>query len=44
MTKHSTDLCGKRILRRVDMGFPGGPVVKNPPCDAGDTGLIPCLG
>ena len=21
--------------------FPGGPVVKNPPCNAGDTGLIP---
>ena len=22
-------------------GFPGGSVVKNPPCDAGDMGLIP---
>ena len=22
-------------------GFPGGPVVKNPPCNAMDTGLIP---
>ena len=22
------------------MGFPGGPVVKNPSADAGDTGLI----
>ena len=22
-------------------GFPGGPVVKNPPCNAGDAGLIP---
>ena len=21
--------------------FPGGPVVKNPPCDAGDTGSMP---
>ena len=21
--------------------FPGGPVVKNPPCNAGDMGLIP---
>ena len=20
--------------------FPGGPVIKNPPCNAGDTGLI----
>ena len=26
------------------LGFPGGPVVKNSPCNAGDTGLIPGLG
>ena len=26
------------------MGFPGGSVVKNPPADARDTGLIPGLG
>ena len=26
------------------MDFPGGPVVKNPPADAGDTGLIPGSG
>ena len=25
-------------------GFPGGSVVKNPPADAGDRGLIPGLG
>ena len=25
-------------------GFPGGPVVKNQPANAGDTGLIPGLG
>ena len=25
-------------------GFPGGPVVKNPPASEGDTGLIPCFG
>ena len=25
-------------------GFPGGPVVKNPPCNAGDTGLSPGRG
>ena len=25
-------------------GFPGGPVIKNPPANAGDTGLIPDLG
>ena len=24
--------------------FPGCPVVKNPPCNAGDTGLIPSWG
>ena len=24
--------------------FPGGPVVKNPPANAGDTGLIPGSG
>jgi len=24
--------------------FPGGPVVKNPPANAGDTGLIPGRG
>ena len=26
------------------IGFPGGSVVKNPPANAGDTGLIPELG
>ena len=26
------------------MGFPGGPVVKNPPANAGDTGSIPAPG
>ena len=26
------------------MGFPGGPVVKNPPANAGDTGSIPGSG
>ena len=26
------------------MGFPGGSVVKNPPTNAGDMGLIPELG
>ena len=31
-------------LSRVFMGFPGGPVVKNPPANAGDAGLIPGLG
>ena len=27
--------------KRLALGFPGGPVVKNLPCNAGDTGLIP---
>ena len=26
------------------MGFPGGPVIKNPPANAEDTGSIPDLG
>ena len=26
------------------MGFPGGSVIKNPPANAGDMGLIPGLG
>ena len=26
------------------LGFPGGSVVKNPPANAGDAGLIPTLG
>ena len=26
------------------MGFPGGSVVKNPPANSGDAGLIPGLG
>ena len=26
---------------RVELGFPGGSVIKNPPVNAGDTGSIP---
>ena len=29
---------------RPGRGFPGGPVVKNPSCSAGDTSLIPGQG
>ena len=29
--------------RKRAQGFPGGPGIKNPPCNAGDTGLIPSL-
>ena len=35
------------INTRINMGFPGGSVVKNPPASTGDTGdvdLIPGLG
>ena len=28
----------------LSLGFPGGPVVKNPPANAGDVGLTPGLG
>ena len=31
-------------LKGVFEGFPGGPVVKNLPCKAGDTSSIPGLG
>ena len=27
--------------RKTSEGFPGGPVVRNPPANGGDTGLIP---
>ena len=39
-TIHSKHL----IPRSYDWGFPGGSVIKNPPANAGDTGLIPGLG
>ena len=29
------------MLFMMNMGFPGGSVVKNPPANAGDMGLIP---
>ena len=28
----------------INVGFPGGSMVKNPPANAGDVGLIPGLG
>ena len=31
-------------IKEAGRGFPGGPVVKNPPSNARDTGLIPCPG
>ena len=38
--RESTGILESRNLR----AFPGGPVVKNLPCNARDTGLIPGLG
>ena len=31
-------------IKKAYRDFPGGPVVKNPPCNAGDTGSIPGRG
>ena len=31
-------------MYKIDRGFPGGSVVKNPPANAGDAGLIPGFG
>ena len=31
-------------LIRINLGFPGGSGVKNPPANAGDSGLIPGWG
>ena len=33
----------RQALKKKTQGFPGGSVVKNPPANAGDTGLIPDL-
>ena len=32
---------GEHAQKRHRGNFPGGPVVKTPPCNAGDVGLIP---
>ena len=32
------------IQKENERDFPGGPVVKKPPRNAGDVGLIPCQG
>ena len=32
---------GKNTQKTSERGFPGGAVVKNPPANAGDTGLSP---
>ena len=40
MRYHNSHIRMDKILK----GFPGGSVVKNPPTNAGDTGLIPGSG
>ena len=35
---------GTPVLKYRDRDFPGGPVVENPPYNAGDVGLIPGQG
>ena len=43
--RFSTHICSKKLIFwYMKMGFPGGTVVKNPPANAGDSGLIPGLG
>ena len=44
--KQQKQYCNKfnNSLKTVHMDFPGGPVVKNPPANAGDTGSISGLG
>ena len=39
--KYGMTLRCMEYLRQADQDFPGGPVVKYPPANAGDTGLIP---
>ena len=34
----------EKAAEKLSQGLPGGPGVKNPPCNAGDTGLIPGQG
>ena len=34
-------LCAESSVKRLALGFPGGSVVKNPPANAGDVGLVP---
>ena len=36
--------CVRKTLRKHTWDFPGGPMVKNPPANAGDTGSVPDQG
>ena len=39
--RQKTGNLGQAGLSELDQHFPGGPVVKSPPCNAGDMGSIP---
>ena len=41
MSKGATQCCGQEVGHR---DFPGGPMVKNLPCNAGDVGSMPGWG
>ena len=43
-TTISPHTCQNGYYQKDSRDFPGGAVVKNPPANAGDTGLIPGLG
>ena len=44
LTKRIKCLTKLYIFRGLSQDFPGGPVVKNPPCNTGDMGLTPGQG
>ena len=45
MKKRMIEQVGKEMkVKRGEKDFPGGPVVKNPPCHAGDADSIPGQG
>ena len=39
--QNQSKLLRTKQTEKVNRGFPGGTVVKNPPANAGDTGLSP---
>ena len=43
-SQNTSDMIQNYLLKTKMLDFPGGTVVKNPPANAGDTGLSPGLG
>ena len=39
--RHQPDPLNQNLFWKDPLGFPGSPVAKNPPANAGDLGLIP---